>query len=214
MRSAESRRLMTQAELRALQAQINPHFLFNALNTIYGLIHRENDVARKLVLHLADLFRFFFRPEQMLIPVDEEVRIVRAYLEIEQARLGPKLQVTIDVADDARRVTVPSLCIQPLVENAVKHGAAKRADGGLVALTIVVADDRLPRGGGELGRLPAWRARADRRGPGQRPPASAALVRRRLRRACGNSRERDVGQLRDSVGEVRWRRVLGSGCTT
>jgi two-component system LytT family sensor kinase len=136
MRSAEARRLMTQAELRALQAQINPHFLFNALNTIYGVISRENAVARNLVLHLADLFRFFFRPEQMMIPLEEEVRIVRAYLEIEQARLGPKLHVSVNVGATTRGIPVPSLCIQPLVENAVKHGAAARSQGGFVTVSI------------------------------------------------------------------------------
>jgi len=136
MRSADARRLVTQAELRALQAQINPHFLFNALNTIFGVISRENAVARNLLLHLAEMFRFFFRPEQMMISLDEEIRIVRAYLEIEQARLGAKLDVTIDVARSIRGVTVPSMCIQPLVENAVKHGAAARSQGGSVVVSI------------------------------------------------------------------------------
>ncbi len=136
MRSAEARRLVTQAELRALQAQINPHFLFNALNTIYGVIARENALARKLVLHLADIFRFFFRPEQMIIPLTEEIRIVRAYLEIEQARLGSKLSVNIQVSEAMDGVTVPSLCIQPLVENAVKYGAAANSKGGSVSVFI------------------------------------------------------------------------------
>jgi len=136
MRSAEARRLVTQTELRALQAQINPHFLFNALNTIYGVISRENAMARNLVLHLSDLFRFFFRPEQMMFSLDEEIRIVRAYLEIEQARLGPKLNVRIDVGDGTHGATVPSLCIQPLVEKAVRHGAAARAQGGSVTGSV------------------------------------------------------------------------------
>lgn len=135
-RAAETERLMTQAELLALQAQINPHFLFNALNTVYGVIDRENSAARRLVLHLSGLLRFFFRPGQMLIPLDEELRIVHSYLEIEKARLGEKLIVELEVAPEAGRFQVPPLCIEPLVENAVKHGAASRAKGGTVALTI------------------------------------------------------------------------------
>lgn len=143
LQAAEAQRLLTQAELRALQAQINPHFLFNALNTIYGMIDRGNAVARRLVLHLADLLRFFFRPEQMLIPLSEELRIVRAYLDVEQARLGPRLDVEIHVDDGASGIQVPALCIQPLVENAIRHGAASRSAGGAVLVNIVRGTDGL-----------------------------------------------------------------------
>ncbi len=136
LRAAEAQRLVTQAELRALQAQINPHFLFNALNTIYGMIDRGNSVARRLVLHLADLLRFFFRPEQMMIPLSEEIRIVRAYLDVEQARLGAKLIVNLQVDPETYSVQVPALCVQPLVENAIKHGAASRSKGGTVSIAI------------------------------------------------------------------------------
>ncbi|MBS1875923.1 MAG: histidine kinase [Acidobacteria bacterium] len=192
MRDVEARRLMSQAELRALQAQINPHFLFNALNTIYGLISRENAVARKLVLHLSELFRSFFRPERMLIPVEEELRIVRAYLEIEQARLGPKLVVDIDVDGHLDGFTIPSLCIQPLVENAVKHGAARRGDGGTVRLAVRAVENRL--------RVEVTNSGEFHRGAGESEGVGLANVRRRLELWYGSNSE-----VRVETGDGRTR---------
>jgi hypothetical protein len=140
MRNSEMQALVTQAELRALQAQINPHFFFNALNTLYGTIPRESATARRLVLNLADLFRISFASERASIRIEEEVRIVRAYLEIEQLRLGSKLSAHIDIEDDALQTEVPVLSIQPLVENAVKHGVAGRAGSGFVRLRVRVVE--------------------------------------------------------------------------
>ncbi len=136
IRNSEMQALVTNAELRALQAQINPHFLFNALNTLYGTIPRESAVARRLVLNLADLFRVSFASERNSIRIEEELRLVRAYLEIEQLRLGSRLTTEIDVDETALQAEVPVLSIQPLVENAVKHGAAATAAGGFVRLRI------------------------------------------------------------------------------
>jgi two-component system, LytTR family, sensor kinase len=135
-REAELRRLADRAELRALQAQINPHFLFNALNTLYGLIPRQAEEARQMVVNLADVFRYFLRNEETTIPLEEELRIVEAYLQIETLRLGPKLRTEIDVDSEALRVPIPILSIQPLVENAVKHGVAPHTEGGIVRLTV------------------------------------------------------------------------------
>jgi hypothetical protein len=136
MRSSEMQELVAQAELRALQAQINPHFFFNALNTLYGSIPRESAVARKLVLDLAELFRVSFAPERSAFRIEEELRLVRAYLQIEQLRLGPRLRTSIDVDDAALGVEIPVLSIQPLVENAIRHGVASRHAGGFVSLRI------------------------------------------------------------------------------
>jgi two-component system LytT family sensor kinase len=133
--------LVSQAELKALQAQINPHFLFNSLNTLYGTIDRGNPEARRLVLNLADVYRYLLRSERTLVEVEEELRIVRAYLEIEELRLGPKLQTKVDADPQALRVTIPLLSIQPLVENAVKHGVASRMGAGFVHLKIKVDDE-------------------------------------------------------------------------
>lgn len=135
LRAAEVQRLVSEAELRALHSQINPHFLFNALNTIYGIIPREASGARRTVLNLAEIFRYFLQSDKMLIPLSEEIKIVKAYLEIERLRMGPRLQTMIQVAKDAEQTLIPILSIQPLVENAIKHGLSMRADEGWLRLT-------------------------------------------------------------------------------
>lgn len=139
-RSAEMERLVSEAELRALQSQVNPHFLFNALNTIYGMIPREAAGARRTVLNLADIFRYFLQSDKMLIPLSEELKIVRAYLEIEHLRLGSRLQTAIHVDKEAEDALIPILSVQPLVENAIKHGLAVRSDSGWLRLTARLAD--------------------------------------------------------------------------
>jgi len=141
LRDLQMQNLVSQAELKALQAQINPHFLFNSLNTLYGTIDRNNSEARRLVLHLSDVFRYLLRSERTFIEIEEELRIVRAYLEIEKLRLGPKLQTEIQVDDAALRAHIPLLSIQPLVENAVKHGVASRTGSGFVRLRVMAEAD-------------------------------------------------------------------------
>lgn len=135
-RQSEMRRLVSQAELRALQSQINPHFLFNALNTLYGIIPREATGARRTVLNLADIFRYFLQSEKTFLPLEEELHIVQAYLEIEHLRLGAKLRTEVQVDEGALEHPIPILSIEPLVENAVKHGIARKAEGGLVRLEV------------------------------------------------------------------------------
>src|SRR5262249_54805424 len=98
-------------------------------------IHRDNTEARRMVLNLADVLRGALRPEQHYVSLEEELRIVRAYLEIEQLRLGSRLQTEISVDQEALSVQVPVLSIQPLVENAVKHGVAKNPRSGYVRLS-------------------------------------------------------------------------------
>jgi LytS/YehU family sensor histidine kinase len=119
-----------------LQAQINPHFLFNSLNTLYGIIDRGNAEARRMVLNLADVYRYLLRSERAMVEIEEELRIVRAYLEIEELRLGSKLQTAIDAEPATMHVSIPPLSIQPLVENAVKHGVAPRVGAGFVHLRV------------------------------------------------------------------------------
>ncbi len=133
-RESEMRRLAAQAELRALQAQIHPHFLFNALNALYGIIPREATGARETVLNLADIFRYFLETRRSFLPLEEELRIVRAYLQVERLRLGEKLRIEINVAPDVLSLPIPILSIQPLVENAVKHGIAPKTGGGVVTI--------------------------------------------------------------------------------
>lgn len=142
-RELELRRLVSQSELRALQAQIHPHFLFNAFNTLYGIIPKEAAGARRTVLNLADIFRYFLRTERHTIALEDEMQIVRAYLEIESLRIGPKLRIEIDVDSAARRASIPVLSVQPLVENAVKHGIAPQSQGGTVRVVARIEQGRL-----------------------------------------------------------------------
>jgi hypothetical protein len=134
-RESDMQKLMVQAELRALQSQINPHFLFNALNTLYGVIPREAAGARRTVLNLADIFRYSLQTPEKMIRLAEELEIVRAYLEIEKLRLGARLTTEIEVDDAARDIKIPVLSVQPLVENAIKHGVAASERGGWVRIS-------------------------------------------------------------------------------
>lgn len=131
-RANELQRLAREAELRALQAQVNPHFLFNALNTLYGTIGRESFEARRLVLNLAELFRYCLQQNRTLITLGEELEIVQAYLEIESLRLGGRLTFEIAATPKARQAMIPVLSVQPLVENAVKHGVSRLTSKGLI----------------------------------------------------------------------------------
>ena len=132
LRREEMNRLVSQAELRALQSQINPHFLFNALNALYGTIPRDAADARRIVLDLADIFRYFLQSDKVFVPLAKEMQIVRAYLEVEQFRLGDRLAMEILVDDAALEIPIPVLSIQPLVENAIKHGVSRRTEPGYV----------------------------------------------------------------------------------
>jgi LytS/YehU family sensor histidine kinase len=142
-RNSEMHRLVSQAELRALHAQINPHFLFNSLNALYGLIPREASGARQTVLNLAEIFRYFLRTDRTLIAFSGELEIVKCYLAIERLRLGPRLEVNIDVDREALQVEIPVLCVQPLVENAIKHGLAPKQGYGLLSVTAKVRDGQV-----------------------------------------------------------------------
>jgi hypothetical protein len=143
LRRQEMNRLVSQAELRALQSQINPHFLFNALNALYGAIPREAAGARRMVLNLAEIFRYSLRSDKAFVPLAQEMQIVRAYLELEQCRLASRLDVQIEVDDAALQVPIPALSIQPLVENAVKHGVALRIEPGYVRIKAECRDEEL-----------------------------------------------------------------------
>ena len=126
--------LTAQAELTALQAQINPHFLFNAINTIVSYCRTEPNTARTLLLDLAAYFRRNLAQAGDFCTLKEELQHVRAYLALEQARYGPKLQLVEDIPEEFLQVKLPRLTLEPLVENAVKHGIAPRSDGGKVII--------------------------------------------------------------------------------
>lgn len=126
--------LESLARVRALQARIRPHFLFNSMNTIAALTRSDPRRAEEAVEDLADLFRANLNEARGHIPLKEELEIARIYQRIEQLRLGARLQVRWDVADLPMRALVPSLLIQPLLENAIYHGIEALPDGGLVTV--------------------------------------------------------------------------------
>lgn len=131
-----------QLELEALQARIRPHFLFNTLNTGAALVHARPADAERLLLDLADLFRCALRgPRQ--IPLVEELALTRRYLEIEALRFGDRLRLGWEIPETMPEVLVPSLSIQPLAENAIRHGIERRPDGGAVDVAVRLFDDRV-----------------------------------------------------------------------
>jgi signal transduction histidine kinase len=135
LREQQVEKLATQAELRALRAQLNPHFLFNALTTIAYLVQEAPDRALDTIMRLTSLLRGVLRSESDYTTLGRELEIVESYLEIEQARFEKRLRVRVVVHPRLRDVRVPPLVLQPLVENAVKHGIAPRAEGGEVVVS-------------------------------------------------------------------------------
>ncbi|MCE0452884.1 sensor histidine kinase [Brevibacillus sp. AF8] len=127
-------RLLADAEIRALHAQINPHFLFNALNTIVSFIRFRPEQARELLIHLGEYFRRNLHDSGGYVSLARELEHIEAYLAIERARFGDKLHVEYDIEDGVERITVPGLILQPLVENAVKHGLLPKREGGTVVI--------------------------------------------------------------------------------
>jgi two-component system LytT family sensor kinase len=133
-----SRTRLMEAEVRALRAQISPHFVYNALNAIASFVRTDPDRARELLLEFADFTRYSFQRHGEYTTLEEELRSIERYLVLEQARFGDRLGVTLRIAPEVLAVTVPVLSLQPLVENAVRHGLAQKADGGKI--TILAED--------------------------------------------------------------------------
>ncbi len=126
--------LVAQAELRALHAQINPHFLFNALGTIGALCRRDPEKARDLLVMLSQYLRSSMRVGNEMVTLGEELGYVEAYLAVEKTRFGERLRVDVEVETDALDLLVPILCLQPLVENSVRHGIMPKAQGGSIRI--------------------------------------------------------------------------------
>jgi len=124
-----------QLELEALQARIRPHFLFNTLNTGAALVHRKPEEVERLLLDLADLFRAALAGPRD-ITLEDELALARRYLEIESLRFGERLRIEWKLPREIPRVMVPSLSIQPLVENAIRHGIERRPEGGEIEIAV------------------------------------------------------------------------------
>jgi two-component system, LytTR family, sensor kinase len=148
LREQEMGKLATEAELRALRAQINPHFLFNTLTTIGYLIQTAPPRALQTLLRLTSLLRAVLRSEGELTTLGRELEMIESYLDIELARFEQRLHVTIDVPPRLRDVRLPPLILQPLVENAIKHGIGNKQVGGEVAVRARV--DRIEDGNRRL----------------------------------------------------------------
>lgn len=134
-----SRTRLMEAEVRALRAQISPHFIYNSLNAIASFVRTDPEQARELLLEFADFTRYSFRKHGEFTTLAEELRSIERYLVLEKARFGDRLHVTLRVAPEVLPVTVPFLCLQPLVENAVRHGLEAKAGPGRIE---IVAEDR------------------------------------------------------------------------
>ena len=124
-----------EAELRALKSQVNPHFIFNSLNSLRALIDEDPARARQAVTQLANLLRYSLRSGQLeTVPFEEELGIVNDYLALEQVRHEERLRLRLDIAPEALQLPIPPMLLQTLVENAVKYGISPRPDGGEIAI--------------------------------------------------------------------------------
>jgi two-component system, LytTR family, sensor kinase len=136
--------LLLKARMDALSSQINPHFLFNTLNTVSSLIRFDPDAARGVVLKLSNILRRLLRKHETFVPLREELQFIDDYLDIEVARFGrDNLEIIKNVDEEALEAFVPSMLLQPIVENCLKHGLAPKIDGGKIQLRTTNHDGRL-----------------------------------------------------------------------
>jgi two-component system, LytTR family, sensor kinase len=134
----------SEARLNALRMQLDPHFLFNALNTISSHVERDPKLTRRMIEHLGDLLRMSLESkDRQEVPLTEEIAFLEHYLEIQKIRFGDQLRVVMDVAPEVKYAAVPSMFIQPLVENAIRHGISRRASGGTIIVRAKPLGDRL-----------------------------------------------------------------------
>ncbi len=134
---------ITEARLQALQARIRPHFLFNSLNAVLSLVRSDPRRAEHALENMADLFRSLMSDARQLAPLEDEVALTRAYLELEQLRLGDRLQVVWHINKMPGNALIPPLLIQPLVENAVYHGIEPQPAGGEISLNLYRSGDKV-----------------------------------------------------------------------
>jgi two-component system, LytTR family, sensor kinase len=130
----EQGRLLLEARLDALQRQINPHFLFNTLNSITSLVRSKPELAREMIIKLANILRVLLKDREAFLPLSEELQFTDDYLDIEVVRFGDKLKVVKEIAENTLHIVVPGMLLQPLIENSIKHGLEPRISGGTVTL--------------------------------------------------------------------------------
>jgi signal transduction histidine kinase len=144
LRSERLERQFSEARLNVLRMQLNPHFLFNALNTISSQVERDPRLARAMIEHLGDLLRLSLESkDKQEVPLAEEMEFLEHYVAIQKIRFGEHLKIEVAVTPEARTAWVPSLFLQPLVENAIRHGVSRRASGGTVEISAARVDGRV-----------------------------------------------------------------------
>jgi two-component system, LytTR family, sensor kinase len=139
----EQERLLVEARLAALTSQINPHFLFNTLNSVSSLIRTDPTLARVMVIRLSKVLRRLLRKHETFSPLRDELSFIEDYLAIEVVRFGDKLRFERDVAQDTLDMLVPSMLLQPLVENSIKHGLSSKVEGGTIRIRTWRTENRL-----------------------------------------------------------------------
>src|SRR5215813_1246062 len=160
----EQERLLLHARMEALQNQINPHFLFNTLNSVSSLVRFDPDTARELIIKLARILRRLLNSSDSFVPLKEEVEFIDNYLDIEVVRFGrDKLRVVKELEPESLEMLVPAMLLQPLVENSIKHGLSSKIEGGSIylrsrlgakAVIIEVEDDGVGMGAAQLIQKP------------------------------------------------------------
>ena len=185
-----SRTLLMEAEVRALRAQISPHFIYNSLNAIASFINTDPVRARELVVEFADFTRYSFRRHGDFTTLAEELRCIDRYLLLERARFGDRVQVSLRIAPEVLSTVIPFLSLQPLVENAVRHGLEAKEGPGHISITandsgafaeVTIEDDGVGMDPEKLRAVLAGHSDGDHVGPAQRRRPAAAGLRRRQR---------------------------------
>lgn len=138
-----NQQLLAQSEIKLLHAQVNPHFLFNAFNTIVAVIRKDSDEASQLVQHLSTFFRKNLKRPHEIVTLADELEHINAYLFIEKARLMDRLNVKFNIADELLSAMLPTFSLQPIVENAIKHGIAQTLYGGEITISAELVDDHI-----------------------------------------------------------------------
>lgn len=193
---------LVQARLQALRMQINPHFLFNTLNTISALIHENPDAADRMIVRLSELFRRTLdRGDVHEVPLREELEFLRGYLEIEQMRFPERLTVTFDIEPKTQDLFVPHLLLQPLVENALRHGILPREEAGRVEISArIVEGPQL-----ELKVRDNGNGLAPANGTPGREGIGLRNIRSRLAQLYGDAQQFAIGNASDGGVEARVR---------
>ncbi|MEO8372087.1 MAG: histidine kinase [Candidatus Solibacter sp.] len=186
LQAAEAHSLARDAELHALRMQINPHFLFNSLHSIAALSTQDGQRAREMCVRLSDFLRSSLGlGERESVPLSEELALTRSYLEVEKVRFGARLQFSEDIQESCRECAVPVLLLQPLIENAVKHGVAGLVEGGRIRLSVERS--------GDIVRVAVENAFDSDSPPANRLGVGLVQVRRRLELRYGAAAEMQAG---------------------